>query len=429
MFSPTPVPQVFDVRTPEKKAQVASLIPPPLSPASLPTYLPIPEGERDEISRVIAARAMEITRQEEHHMQQVFEAMMSPEDNVPMPPPLKRQYAVATQEKKAHLASLWGETLGSKSPFWYSAKCGIHIKTTQRLIRKLREGQNIAIPNKKRGRKPKTTNPDANIICRSALQADPRTTLRDLQTGLEEEGISMGKSSIHRMLTDKKSMPEGFPLFSFKKLSKRGVHANDDENKEKRIHFVLKLSQAYQDGRTVIYIDETYWSGDCLRRYGWAEEGRKAIVSVPPRSITFCAISCITYEGVGLTEIFRGTVNAMVFESYLKRLFPTLPPRESCILVMDNASTHHVNTETLVQEAGHAVLYNAPNTPDANPIELMFGAWKSKVESTCLFWTNADTYLAGVLDALTKLDKETVRKSIEKVRRLIWPKILAKEDL
>ena len=50
------------------------------------------------------------------------------------------------------------------------------------------------------------------------------------------------------------------------------------------------------------------------------------------------------------------------------------------VFVMDNATIHKRETEGLCETYGCKVLFNAPYSPECNPIELVFGFWKTRVE-------------------------------------------------
>ena len=48
---------------------------------------------------------------------------------------------------------------------------------------------------------------------------------------------------------------------------------------------------------------------------------------------------------------------------------------------MDNSQIHKgVELKEFIESKGHKLHFNAPFTPEMNPIEEFFGAWKAKVD-------------------------------------------------
>ena len=72
---------------------------------------------------------------------------------------------------------------------------------------------------------------------------------------------------------------------------------------------------------------------------------------------------------MGPSLAVTGSVNATVFEAYLRQV---LPPylRPGWIVVMDNLSAHKSEqVRELIERVGCEVLYLPPYSPDYNPIE------------------------------------------------------------
>ena len=84
-------------------------------------------------------------------------------------------------------------------------------------------------------------------------------------------------------------------------------------------------------------------------------------------------------EGVLACKIVEGGVNAQTFDTFLSiDLAPNLlglNPRS--VIIMDNASIHHVEGITkFLEDLGVLVYFLPPYSPDYNPIEELFSKVK-----------------------------------------------------
>ena len=81
----------------------------------------------------------------------------------------------------------------------------------------------------------------------------------------------------------------------------------------------------------------------------------------------------MSVEGLLDVHLAEGTVNGSKFEKFVKSsLIPILNPfNKHSIVVMDNASIHHVeNLYKLIEfQAGAKLIYLPPYSPDLNPVE------------------------------------------------------------
>lgn len=70
-------------------------------------------------------------------------------------------------------------------------------------------------------------------------------------------------------------------------------------------------------------------------------------------------------------------MNGEIFTTYLRRcLVPTLSPGD--IVIMDNLASHKVaGVRSIIEEAGAALVYLPPYSPDLNPIEQAFAKLKA----------------------------------------------------
>lgn len=136
----------------------------------------------------------------------------------------------------------------------------------------------------------------------------------------------------------------------------------------------------------LVFIDESGFSLDLHRKYGWMIGGGRCYEVVPVntgknRSVVGAYSWPSASNPTGLWTLWQklGSWNREYFELFLSEgLLPLLPP--GSVLVMDNASIHKgEEVERLVAQAGCHLLYLPPYSPDYNPIEPVWSWLKHQV--------------------------------------------------
>lgn len=81
------------------------------------------------------------------------------------------------------------------------------------------------------------------------------------------------------------------------------------------------------------------------------------------------AIGALIGKSLLTIGLFKTNINADIFTAWVAQdLLPKLPPRS--VIVMDNATFHkRSDTQALIQNAGHRLVFLPPYSPDLNPIE------------------------------------------------------------
>ena len=89
--------------------------------------------------------------------------------------------------------------------------------------------------------------------------------------------------------------------------------------------------------------------------------------------------------------VFQGSCNAEVVDTYFEKvLLPALPP--GSVIVLDNARFHQSSTTAaLVAAAGCELLFLPAYSPDLNPIEHIWAAFKTRLRKDLP--TAADPFL------------------------------------
>lgn len=132
--------------------------------------------------------------------------------------------------------------------------------------------------------------------------------------------------------------------------------------------------------QTVVFVDETGSDKrSALRRYGYSLKGQRAISErLLVRGKRYSTIAGMSMDGMLNVHITTQSVDAGMFCDYIERcLRPYLLPFNSTnprsVVIMDNASIHHVDKVVpLVEEVGAIVIFLPPYSPDIMPIEECF---------------------------------------------------------
>ena len=115
-----------------------------------------------------------------------------------------------------------------------------------------------------------------------------------------------------------------------------------------------------------------------IRLFGRAPRGERVIGRVPFsawKTVTFVAAR--RHDGMTAPMMIEAAMNGEAFLAYVDQcLVPTL--KRGDIVVMDNVSVHRVAGVREAIEAANATLrYLPPYSPDLNPIELSYSAFKA----------------------------------------------------
>jgi transposase len=128
-----------------------------------------------------------------------------------------------------------------------------------------------------------------------------------------------------------------------------------------------------------IYIDESSFNINGRNSWGWAKKGTTPTASFPRKSQNYSLIAAMTYEGIIGYQIVKGGVKGEDFYGFINELLIHEKNRfatKNVVLFMDNASIH--KTKNFMQKFSlyYTVVYNAPYTPQFNPIEFAFSKIK-----------------------------------------------------
>ena len=149
----------------------------------------------------------------------------------------------------------------------------------------------------------------------------------------------------------------------------------------------------------LLWIDETGCDlRNALRKYGFGIRGlQPQDYSLKLRGKRYSAIRILSTEGIKDMYIAEGSVDGETFLDFIRRcLIPVLVPFDglspNSVVVMDNASIHHVDSVVKsILSVGALVRFLPPYSPDINPIEEVFGEVKHYLQAnnTCFQETSS----------------------------------------
>lgn len=130
----------------------------------------------------------------------------------------------------------------------------------------------------------------------------------------------------------------------------------------------------------LIFLDETGAKTNMARLRGRSLAGQRLHASVPfGRWETTTFVAGLRLAGWMAPMVLDGAINGASFKAYVERILaPKLRPGD--LVVMDNLSSHKVaGVRQAIEQAGAAVRYLPPYSPDLNPIELAFAKLKAQL--------------------------------------------------
>lgn len=135
--------------------------------------------------------------------------------------------------------------------------------------------------------------------------------------------------------------------------------------------------QGLLDTTRLVFIDETAVTTNMVRLRGWGTRGSRVIGTVPLgewETVTF--VAALRQEKMVAAMMFKGAMNGEMFLAYIKKcVVPTLRPRD--IVVIDNCRIHlSPSIREAIEQAGATLRYLPKYSPDLNPIELPYSAFK-----------------------------------------------------
>lgn len=282
----------------------------------------------------------------------------------------RRRYKVHSNRDRERIV-----TCANKGNDWgaLAKDLGINYKTASNWIRSGRQ-QMIT----RGGKKPKSlTEAEIDVII-SWVEQDSTITLKAIKQKFHQEfRKDVSVSTIGNYLEGRQ--------FTMKNNHYEPVAMNTVENKAKRAEYVRRLNNFIQEGKQIIWIDQTNFNLFCRRSRGRARRGDRSVQQLPAsKGPNVHLIGAITAAGVVTMDRQRGSFTAETANNWIRQVMDIWQNQgnqlEDLVIVCDNAPCHS-HLEEAINETNATLLRLAPYSPMLNPIENIWSKIKSFVKA------------------------------------------------
>lgn len=161
----------------------------------------------------------------------------------------------------------------------------------------------------------------------------------------ERLSCNLSKSSLHRAL-----LSIGF---KYKIYNRRSFVMESRRIQILRLQFLDKIKEYRNEGRNIVYLDETWFDTHDVVKKGWTDGTKRCTSNLPPSrgkrllilhagSANGWVKNCLLLSSKCIKSAsadYHQDMNAELFETWVQtQLIPNLP--ENSVIVMDNASYH-----------------------------------------------------------------------------------------
>ena len=306
---------------------------------------------------------------------------------------------------------------------------GIKESTLRNLITKLRKGESIERKKVINGRHCILKKEDAQFLC-DLYDNNKVSSDREAAEILNQRGIHISRRSVARLLTNGFMEEKGCYSLTCERVYYRGKDAESEENKTTREEVLALLETYKKDLFHPVFIDETQWSvGWGVRRR--SRKGQKKYVGNQKKNYDVTAISAISDNGPRYITVFEGkSITADIFMDYMAHLLDQEKNRK-VVFFMDTAPVHPKDKlhELIEGMSNKAIIFNAPYSPECNPIEKFFAAWKTKVYKKCHETPSQETLIKYIEDSFMEFTSDDCASIINTLDYQVEPKVVSHDDL
>ena len=257
------------------------------------------------------------------------------------------------------------------SPIEISSLLGLSEKTVRRYLR-LFERTGDVQPSPRRNGPTRLLGDHEQLLLLQFILERPGIYLYEIKNKMQGAlGVSVSESSICRTL-------------KFMGCSRQVIrHVAIQRSDAMRAKFMAEVSM--YDPSMFVWTDESSCDKrNSMRKYGYSVKG------IPPvehrflvRGTRYSAIPVMSVAGIHELYLAEGNINGDRFSHFIRDyLLSVLQPyngvNPSSIVIMDNASIHHVDANVrLIENAQSKLIFLPPYSPDLNPLEPVFGKVKT----------------------------------------------------
>jgi len=198
-------------------------------------------------------------------------------------------------------------------------------------------------------------------------------------------------SSIYRVLKDNK--------ITHKKINNQIVFKTEEKIIEERILFSKNIN--INDIDNAIYIDESSFCCNDLKRYGYSMKGTKIKIMKHKKSRErYSLLMAISNKKIESYKIIKGSVDSIIYLDFYKENTQLFKTKQ---VYQDNARIHHAKiVKNYCIENNIDILYNPAYSPDFNPIECVFSKLKTLYRK--LEHNNVIEEIKSVINKITESD-------------------------
>lgn len=236
--------------------------------------------------------------------------------------------------------------------------------------------------SRKSGRSEKKLRPEhVEFLCHE-LDKNNKATLAELVVSLTAEfRMTCYVSTVARALDG--------ACYTLKKTHVQPQYMNTEANKLKRVAFLTQLLEYKSHSYRVFYVDETNFNLWTARTQARSPKGERAVhKKVASGGKNMHVTACVCATGLVYYENRFGSNRAPNVNEYLSNMLRAIrdemcQPLNRVVVVLDNAPCH-TDVESVFEEeefSNASVLRLGPYSPQLNPIESVFSAFKSMVKA------------------------------------------------
>jgi transposase len=233
---------------------------------------------------------------------------------------------------------------------------------------------------------------------------------------IKENTVDRNKiiNKVKRKFNKKISVPSVYKILAKMNITRKKVRKKiiiKDINRHKNDIITFKQNIRNKSRKKIISIDEVSIDTNIIQNYQWSKKGKrieKIIKTSKKRYTMTCAIS---NKKIIYTTFIRDSSNALEYEKFLKNLITIIGNKY--YLLMDNARIHHAKIiQEFVKQKKLKIIYNAPYSPEFNPIEKVFSKMKSIIQKYDN--SNCTNLVNNVINSLNQITSNNLNNFFKK---------------